>query len=62
MVGAPRKNKPNGSVLTTSLWHADEEDKLNRIVTGEKSQVHHHQLESNCASIQWKHPSSPSKS
>jgi hypothetical protein len=33
---------------------------LNRIVTGEDSWVHQYQLESKCASVQWKHPSSPS--
>jgi hypothetical protein len=50
-----------------SLWHllryADEgEDVLNRIVThtGDKSWVHHYQPESKHASVQWKHPSSPS--
>jgi histone-lysine N-methyltransferase SETMAR len=33
---------------------------LNRIVTGDESWVHHYQPESKCASVQWKHPSSPS--
>jgi hypothetical protein len=36
------------------------EDMLNTIVTGEKSWVHHYQVELKCASMQWKHPSSPS--
>jgi hypothetical protein len=44
------------------LWYADEEDTrmLNRIVTGDKSWVHHYQPTSKRASMQWKHPSSPS--
>jgi hypothetical protein len=33
---------------------------LNRIVTGDKSWVHHYQLELKPASVQWKHPISPS--
>jgi hypothetical protein len=33
---------------------------LNRIVTGDESWVHHYKPESKRASIQWKHPSSPS--
>jgi hypothetical protein len=35
---------------------------FNRIVTrtGDESWVHHYQLESKRASLQWKHPSSPS--
>jgi hypothetical protein len=43
------------------LLYADEgENMLNRIVTGDESWVHHYQPESKCASMQWKHPSSPS--
>jgi hypothetical protein len=54
------KNEPNGSVLATD---ADEgEDMLNRTVTGDKSWVHHYQPKSMPASMQWKHPSSPSRS
>jgi hypothetical protein len=45
------------------LWCADEgEDMLNRIVTWDESWVHHYQPKSKCASMQWKHPSSPSHS
>jgi hypothetical protein len=33
---------------------------LNRIVTGDESCVHHYQPESKRASMQWKHPISPS--
>jgi histone-lysine N-methyltransferase SETMAR len=33
---------------------------LNRIVTRDKSWVNHHQQQSKHASMQWKHPSSPS--
>jgi hypothetical protein len=33
---------------------------LNRIVGGDDSWVHHYQPESKRASVQWKHPSSPS--
>jgi hypothetical protein len=33
---------------------------LNRIATGDESWIHHYQRESKRASIQWKHPSSPS--
>jgi histone-lysine N-methyltransferase SETMAR len=41
--------------------YADEgEDMLNRIVTGDESWVHHYQPETKRASLQWKHPSSPS--
>jgi hypothetical protein len=43
------------------LWYANEkEDMLNRIVTEDKSWVHHCQPESKHASMQWKHHSSPS--
>jgi hypothetical protein len=35
--------------------------KESRTVTGDKSWVHHYQPESKRASMQWKHPSSPSK-
>jgi hypothetical protein len=33
---------------------------INRIVTVDKSLVHHYQHESKRASMQWKHPTSPS--
>jgi hypothetical protein len=47
--------------LQQLLRFADEgEDMLNRIVTGDESWAHHHQPESKRASVQWKHPSSPS--
>jgi hypothetical protein len=43
------------------LWYANEgEDMLNRIVTGDDLWVHHYQPESKRASMQWKHPGSPS--
>jgi hypothetical protein len=42
------------------LRYAAEEDMLNKIVTVDESWVHHYQTESNCASMQWKRPSSPS--
>jgi hypothetical protein len=43
------------------LRYADEEENMfNWIVTGNESWVHHYQLESKRASMQWKHPSSPS--
>jgi hypothetical protein len=50
--------------MDLSLQHllrcADEgEDMLNRIATGAESWVH--QPESTLASVQWKHPSSPSR-
>jgi hypothetical protein len=38
------------------------EDMLNRIVPGDESWVHHYHPESKRASMQWKHPSSPSHS
>jgi hypothetical protein len=50
-----------GLSLQHLLRHADEgEDELHRIVTGNESWVHHYQPESKRASVQWKHPSSPS--
>jgi hypothetical protein len=36
------------------------EDVLNTTVTGDETWMHHYQPESNRASMQWKHPSSPS--
>jgi hypothetical protein len=43
------------------LQYADEgEDALNKIVTEDKSWVHHYQPNSKHASVQWKHPSLPS--
>jgi histone-lysine N-methyltransferase SETMAR len=51
-----------GLSLQHLLWHADGGDThmLNRIVTGDQLWVHHYQPKSRCASMQWKHPSSPS--
>jgi hypothetical protein len=52
-----------GLSLQHLLRYADKgEDMLNRIVThtGDESWVLHYQPESKCASMQWKHPSSPS--
>jgi hypothetical protein len=48
-----------GLSLQHLLQYADEgEDMFNRIVTGDESWVHHYQIESKRASIQWKHWSS----
>jgi hypothetical protein len=50
-----------GLSLQHLLQYADEgENMLNRIVAGDESWMHHYQPKSECASIQWKHPSSPS--
>jgi hypothetical protein len=50
-----------GLSLQHLLWSADEgDDMLYKTVTGEKSRVHHYQPESKCASMQCKHPNSPS--
>jgi hypothetical protein len=52
-----------GLALQHFLRYADEREKtsmLNRIVTGDESWVLHYQPESKHASVQWKHPSSPS--
>jgi hypothetical protein len=50
-----------GLSLQHLLQYADErEDMFNRIVTGDESWVHHYQPKSKRASMQWKHPSSPS--
>jgi hypothetical protein len=59
------KDQEEMNRLGLSLQHpsryADEgEDTLNRIVTGDESWVHHCQSESKHASVQCKHPSSPS--
>jgi hypothetical protein len=59
-----RKDQEKMNRMCLSLQHllryADEEqDMLNKIVTGDESRVHHYQPESNRASVQWKHPSSP---
>jgi hypothetical protein len=41
--------------------YADEEEgMLNRIAIGDESWVFHYQPKPKCASVQWKHPSSPS--
>jgi hypothetical protein len=50
-----------GLSLQHLLQYADEgENMLNRIFTEDESWVHYYQLESKCASLQWKHPISPS--
>jgi hypothetical protein len=50
-----------GLPLQHLLWYVDEEEEMfNRIVTGDESWVYHHQPKPKCASVQWKHPSSPS--
>jgi histone-lysine N-methyltransferase SETMAR len=54
------KMKWMGVFLQHLLWYADEGDVLNSIVTWDESRVHHYQPESKHASVQWKHPSSPS--
>jgi hypothetical protein len=43
--------------VVSALGYVDEgEDMINRIVTGDKSWVHHYQPELKCVSWQWKHP------
>jgi hypothetical protein len=65
MVGAQRTEQTRkinllGLSLQRLLRYADEEeDMLNRIVTGEESWMHHYRSESKRASLQWKHPTSP---
>jgi hypothetical protein len=49
-----------GLSLQHLLQYADGEDMLNTIVTGDVSWVRYYQPESKLASLQWKHPSSPS--
>jgi hypothetical protein len=49
-----------GLSLQHLLRYADGEHMLNKIVTGDESWVHHYQPETMRASMQWKHPSSPS--
>jgi histone-lysine N-methyltransferase SETMAR len=50
-----------GLSLQHFLRYADDgDDRLNRIITGDESSVHHYQPESKRASVQWKNPSSPS--
>jgi hypothetical protein len=58
-----RRDKMNRMCLSLKhlLRYADDgEDMLNRIATGDESWVRHYQPESKCASVQRKHPSSPS--
>jgi histone-lysine N-methyltransferase SETMAR len=51
----------NGTVLTTPLMICRWRRRLlNRIAIGDESWAYHYQPESNCASVQWKYPSSPS--
>jgi hypothetical protein len=50
-----------GLSLQHLLWYADEgEDKLTRTVTEDESWAHRCQPKLKHASMQWKHPSSPS--
>jgi hypothetical protein len=50
-----------GLSLQHPLQYADErEEMLNRILTGDESWVHHYQPKWKRASVQWRHPSSPS--
>jgi hypothetical protein len=42
-------------------YHNEGHDMLAQIVTGDESWIHHYQLETKYASVQWKHPSSPAK-
>jgi hypothetical protein len=56
-----KKMNQMGLPLQHLLWYADEEqDMLNRVDTGDESWVHQHQPELKSASMQRKHPSSPS--
>jgi hypothetical protein len=48
------------SLQQLSLYAAEGEDMLKRIVTVDESWVHRYQPESKPASVQWKHLSSPS--
>jgi hypothetical protein len=58
--GSRKKMNKMGLSLQHRLRYADEgQDMLNRIVTGDELWVHHYQPKSNCASMKWKHPSSP---
>jgi hypothetical protein len=57
----PREQKDQEKIDQMGLsLYVDGEDVLNRIVTRDKSWVYHYQPKSKCASVQWKHPSSPS--
>jgi hypothetical protein len=65
--GVPRELRDREKInrMSLSMQHLlqyadDGECMLNRIVTGHKSWMHHYQPKSKHASIQWKHPSSPS--
>jgi hypothetical protein len=49
-----------GMSLRHLLRYADGEDMLNNIFPGDESWMHHYQPESKGATMQWKHPSSPS--
>jgi hypothetical protein len=56
-----RKMNQMGLPLQCLLWFSDEgEDMINGIVTGNEAWMPHYQPKSKCASVQWKHPSSPS--
>jgi hypothetical protein len=65
MVGAQRTE---GSKKKLAEWvgpcnilqYADEENMLERILTGDESWVHNYQPKSKHASMQWKYTSSPS--
>jgi histone-lysine N-methyltransferase SETMAR len=52
-------NRMDLSLRHLRLYADEGENMLNRIVTGDESWVHHYQPDSKCASIKWKHPSSP---
>jgi hypothetical protein len=61
------KDGENMNRMGLSLQHllryadkGEDTSMLNGIITGDKSWVHHYQPESKRASMQWKHPSSPS--
>jgi hypothetical protein len=49
-----------GLSLQHLLQYADGDGMIYRIATADESWVHHYQTESKRASMQWKHPSSPS--
>jgi hypothetical protein len=57
------KMNQTGLSLQHLIQYADEgEDVLNSIATADESWVRHYQPESKRASVQWKDPSSPSRS
>jgi hypothetical protein len=58
--GSRKMNRMGVSVQHLLQYADGGKDMLNRIVTGNESWMHHHQPESKYASVQWKHPSTPS--